>query len=104
MPIPSTCSGSKTIESGVLNQNSYENVPIVCAGTLLRIIAWFAARGKFNTRLGRSAAAVSVALSPGHKIRSFDVMLTDWAFVLIEATKMNKNKNNFFIIGKDTQI
>jgi hypothetical protein len=64
----------------------------------LSIIAWFAARGKFNTRLGRSATAVSVALSPGHKIRSFDVMLTDWAFVIIEVTTMNKKNNNFFII------
>lgn len=70
----------------------------------MSIIDWFDVRGKFNTRLGRSATAVRVALSAGHKIMSFDVMLTDWAFVIIEVTKMNKQSNNFFIIGKYAQI
>ena len=73
---------------------------MVCAGTLFKIMAWLAARGKFKTRFGRSAVAVNVALSPGHKIMSLEVMLTDCAFATIEVNKMNEKNKNFFIISK----
>jgi hypothetical protein len=48
--------------------------------------------------------AVSVALSPGHKTISLEVILSVCAFVITEMTKMNERNKYFFIILKDAQI
>ena len=79
-------------------------MPTVCAGTLPRTIAWFAARGKFNTRFGRSAVAVRVVLSPGHKTKSLEAIVTVWALAPKKVREHRKKSKCFFISRNDAQI